>query len=172
MIRFRLPLITILFLLLALFSSACAASVADTPAPAMEEMEGMEEGMEEMEGMAMAEVPEDLDTSTTRMTEQGAFQVSVSSNLVPPEINEIHSWTIHLETPDGQAVENAQITVDGGMPQHNHGFPTVPEVTEELGGGDYLLEGMRFNMAGWWELKLGISAGDQTDDVTFNLVLP
>ncbi|HCB50857.1 MAG TPA: hypothetical protein DEP47_15400 [Chloroflexi bacterium] len=87
-------------------------------------------------------------------------------------MNEIHSWTIHLETPDGQAVENAQIAVDGGMPQHNHGFPTAPEVTEELGGGDYLLEGVKFNMAGWWELKLAISAGDQTDDVTFNLVLP
>lgn len=166
MIRFRLPLITIIFLLLALLSSACAAGEADTPTPAMEDMEGMEEGM------VMSEVPEDLDTSTTRLTEQGTFQVSVSSNLEPPEINEIHSWTIHVETPDGQAVENAQITVDGGMPQHNHGFPTVPEVTEELGGGDYLLEGMRFNMAGWWELKLGILAGDQSDDVTFNLVLP
>jgi hypothetical protein len=159
MFRFRLPLITINFLLLVLLISACAAGEADTPTPAME-------------GMAMAEVPEDLDTSTTRMTNQGAFQVSVSSNLNPPDINEIHSWTIHLETPDGQAVENAQIAVDGGMPQHNHGFPTAPEVTEKLGGGDYLLEGVKFNMAGWWELKLAISAGDQTDDVTFNLVLP
>jgi hypothetical protein len=159
MFRFRLPLIPIAFLLLTLLISACAAGKADTPTPAMEDM-------------AMAGVPEDLDTSTTRMTEQGAFQVSVSSNLDPPDINEIHSWTIHLETPDGQAVENAQIAVDGGMPQHNHGFPTAPEVTEELGGGDYLLEGVKFNMAGWWELKLAVSAGDQTDDVTFNLVLP
>lgn len=159
MIRFRLSSVIIQLLLFALLSSACAAEEADTPTPAME-------------GMAMAEVPEDLDTSTTRMTEEGAFQVSVSSNLEPPAINEIHSWTIHIETPDGQAVENAQITVDGGMPQHNHGFPTVPEVTEELGNGDYHLEGVRFNMAGWWELKLAISAGDQTDDITFNLVLP
>jgi hypothetical protein len=157
--RFRLSSVIIPLLFFAFLSSACAAGEADTPTPAME-------------GMAMDEVPEDLDTSTTRMTDQSVFQVSVSSNLEPPEINEIHSWTIHIETPDGQVVENAQITVDGGMPQHNHGFPTVPEVTEELGGGDYLLEGVRFNMAGWWELKLGISAGDQTDDVTFNLVLP
>ena len=159
MFRSRLPLITIVLSLLAFLIPACAAGEDDTPTPAME-------------NMAMAEVLEDLDTSTTRMTEQGAFQVSVSSNLDPLDINEIHSWTIHLERPDGQAVENAQIAVDGGMPQHNHGFPTAPEVTEELGGGDYLLEGVRFNMAGWWELKLAITAGDQTDDVTFNLVLP
>lgn len=159
MFRYQLTLTTILFSFLVLLISACGASEADTPTPAMEDMA--------MEGM-----PEDLDTSTTRMTEGGAFQVSVSSNLDPPEINEIHSWAIHLETADGQAVENAQITVDGGMPQHNHGFPTAPEVTEELGGGDYLLEGVKFNMTGWWELKLAITAGDQADDVTFNLVLP
>ena len=126
----------------------------------------------EMPGMTMPDVPEDLDTSTTRMTDEGAFQVSVSSNLDPLELNEIHSWTIHIETPEGEAVEDAELVVDGGMPQHNHGFPTVPEVSEELGGGDYLLEGVKFSMSGWWELKLDITAGDQTDSITFNLVLP
>jgi hypothetical protein len=57
------------------------------------------------------------------------------------------------------------------MPEHNHGFPTEPEITE-ASGGDYLLEGVKFSMAGWWELKLDITAGDQSDTVTFNVVLP
>ena len=43
------------------------------------------------------------------------------------------------------------------MPEHNHGFPTAPRVTENLGEGDYLLEGMRFNMGG----VCGADAGNQ-----------
>jgi hypothetical protein len=124
----------------------------------------------EMSGMAM-DSPDELDTSTVKMSEAGAFNVAISSNMDPLELNEIHSWTIHVETPDGAAVEGAEIAVDGGMPQHNHGFPTTPEVTDELGDGDYLLEGVKFSMAGWWELKLAITAGDQSDSITFNLVL-
>jgi hypothetical protein len=126
----------------------------------------------EMGDMTMGGAPEGLDTSTDRMTDEGLFHVSISSNLEPLVLNEIHSWTVHVETADGQPVENAQISVDGGMPEHNHGFPTTPEITEELGGGDYLLEGVKFSMAGWWELKLNIDDGDQADRITFNLVLP
>jgi len=128
------------------------------------------EPTQEMSGMAM-DSPDDLDTSTEKMSEAGAFMVAVSSDMDPLDLNEIHSWTIHVGTPDGAAVEGAEIAVDGGMPEHNHGFPTTPEVTEELGDGDYLLEGVKFSMAGWWELKLAITAGDQSDDITFNLVL-
>lgn len=132
--------------------------------------EGDAEPTSEMADMAM-DSPDELDTSTEKMSEAGAFNVAVSSNMDPVELNEIHSWTIHVETPDGSAVEGVEIAVDGGMPEHNHGFPTTPEVTEELGDGDYLLEGVKFSMAGWWELKLAITAGDQSDNITFNLVM-
>jgi hypothetical protein len=135
--------------------------------------EDAEETPEEpMESMTMPDVPEDLDTSTSKVSNEGVFQVGVTSNLEPVALNEIHSWIVHVETADGTVVEDAQITVDGGMPQHNHGFPTEPEITEELGNGDYLLEGVKFSMAGWWELKLDIRAQDQSDSITFNIVLP
>jgi hypothetical protein len=131
------------------------------------------DAMDDMQGMAMSdEVPADLDTSTTRMTDDGLFQVSISSNIDPVEINQIHSWTLHVETPEGQAVESAEIAVDGGMPQHNHGFPTNPQVTQDLGGGDYMVEGVKFSMTGWWEMGFTISANGQSDSVTFNIVLP
>jgi hypothetical protein len=123
-------------------------------------------------GMANMELPEDLDTSTTKVTDQELFTVSVSSEQDPLVLNEIHSWIIHVSSEEGQAVENATIEVGGGMPQHNHGFPTEPEVTTELGGGDYLLEGMKFSMGGWWELILTIKAEGVSDSVTFNIVIP
>ena len=152
--------LVIIFLLVALLAVACSSDEPEeTPTP-------------EMAAMAMPDTPGDLDMATMKLTEDELFQVMISSNLDPLSLNEIHSWTVHVETADGEAVENAEIAVDGGMPDHNHGFPTAPEITEEIGGGEYLLEGVKFSMAGWWELKLDIMAGDQTDSVTFNIILP
>jgi hypothetical protein len=115
--------------------------------------------------------PTGLDTATERLTEGELFRVSFSSDLDPVAINQMHSWTLTVATADGQPVENATITVDGGMPQHGHGLPTNPQVTEYLGDGRYRVEGLRFQMGGWWEVKFDITAAGQTDAVTFNLVL-
>ena len=121
--------------------------------------------------MGAVEAPDDLNTSSTRTSDQGLYQVSISSQLDPIAINRIHNWTLYLETADGQPVENAEITVDGGMPQHDHGLPTAPQVTQDLGNGDYLVEGLRFHMDGWWEIKFVIKSAGQSDGVTFNLLL-
>ncbi len=115
--------------------------------------------------------PADLNLATTRVTDKGLYEVSFTPATDPIAINQIHSWTLHVETPEGKAVENAQITVDGGMPQHGHGLPTRPQVTQDLGNGDYLVEGLKFQMIGWWEVRYTITASEQSDSITFNLVL-
>ena len=71
----------------------------------------------------------------------------------------------------GRPVENARISVDGGMPEHGHGLPTQPQVQGTLGGGMYDIEGLRFSMGGWWEVKLAIESPQGADRVTFNLSL-
>jgi hypothetical protein len=71
----------------------------------------------------------------------------------------------------GAPLDDATIKIDGGMPQHGHGLPTRPRVTRALGNGRYEIEGVRFNMGGWWEFKLAISAASGSDVVTFNLAL-
>jgi hypothetical protein len=72
---------------------------------------------------------------------------------------------------EGRPIDNAAIAVDGGMPQHGHGLPTRPRVTRQLGAGTYEIEGVRFNMGGWWEFSLAITVPGGTDTVTFNLDL-
>ena len=72
---------------------------------------------------------------------------------------------------DALPVSDAAIAIDGGMPQHGHGLPTRPRVTKNLGNGWYEVSGLRFNMGGWWELKLTITTAAGTDTVTFNLKL-
>jgi hypothetical protein len=44
-------------------------------------------------------------------------------------------------------------------------------VTTELGGGKYLVEGVKFNMSGWWELSFTINDERHKDDVSFNVVV-
>lgn len=143
--KFQKLFLLSIVLSLALLLGACGSAVASSDnEPAMEhKMEDMEaEGKDgAMEGMMNDDIPADLDISTTRMTEQGVYHVSVISDLDPAALNQIHSWTLHVETPDGEPIENAEITLDGGMPQHDHGFPTTPKVTKSLGNGDYLIEG-------------------------------
>ena len=81
--------------------------------------------------------------------------------------------TVRIAVTDagGMPVDGATIASDGGMPQHGHGLPTRPRVTSSPGGGLYDIEGVRFNMGGWWEFKLAISGPSGADTVTFNLDL-
>ena len=113
----------------------------------------------------------ELDLSTTRPSSFKKFIVSVTSSLTPIAINKIHSWEIRVKTPDGRPVNDATITINGGMPMNQHGMPTAPRVTKILGQGRYLLEGMKFSMTGWWELIFQIDAKSFQDNVTFNLML-
>jgi hypothetical protein len=78
---------------------------------------------------------------------------------------------VALTDANGRSIDGAVITVDGGMPQHGHGLPTQPRVTKALGNGEYVIEGVRFNMGGWWEFKLSIAGKEGTDTVTFHLAL-
>lgn len=120
---------------------------------------------------ACAAPPADLDLSLTRPTVDGRFVVALLPPATPAAINQIHSWQIKLATPGGLPITHAQIAVDGGMPQHGHGLPTRPQVTRELTDGTYLVEGMKFSMTGWWELRLAVQAGGVSDRVTFNTVI-
>ena len=99
------------------------------------------------------------------------FQVSFESDLKPIVINQIHQWIIQVQTLDGVPVTKAEISIDGGMPDHDHGLPTDPQVTGNLGDGRYRVEGLRFHMQGQWELKITIRADNMEDVVTISLEL-
>ena len=103
-------------------------------------------------------------------SERGLFQLRFESSLDPIEINRIHSWVLHVRS-DGESVEGAGFVIDGGMPAHDHGLPTQPRVTAELGEGRYRLEGLRFHMHGEWEISIEVSADGKTDTVIIVLTL-
>ena len=115
--------------------------------------------------------PKDLDYSRTRSSEGGAYRATIQppGDTIPK--GKLHRWTLHLETAAGAPVQGATIAVDGGMPQHGHGLPTKPRVTRPLGPGDYAVDGMKFNMGGWWVVKFRVAGDAGRDSVVFNLKL-
>ena len=149
---------------------ALAAETAVTPA----DRDGRHDG-----AAATGSAPKGVDAagrgdsapSRRRLSDGGLFEVGFESEVEPIELNRIHRWTLHLATADGAPVENALIAVDGGMPAHDHGLPTAPRVTAELGGGDYLVEGVKFQMPGHWVVTFDIAAAERRDTVTFELML-
>jgi hypothetical protein len=87
------------------------------------------------------------------------------------KVGKLHSWKVQVTTADGAPVTDAKMTVDGGMPQHGHGLPTKPIVSQPAGQSYELIEGMKFNMGGWWVVRLHIDGSKGSDLVTFNLKL-
>lgn len=111
------------------------------------------------------------DLARSKNSAKGLYSVSIAPESDEPRQGELHAWVVTVKTRQGAPVEGAEIAIGGGMPEHAHGLPTSPEATGYLGDGRYRIEGMKFSMGGWWQLKFGISAPAGTDEATFNLVL-
>ena len=112
------------------------------------------------------------DYAPTRLSDGGKYRVSIR----PPDghvpMQRMHSWVLHVEGAGGAAIDSAAICVDGGMPEHGHGLPTRPAVTESLHNGDFRVDGMKFSMGGWWVVKFTIDSPAGADSIRFNLKLP
>ena len=105
----------------------------------------------------------------TGSTPQGT-RIEIFSDLDPLVINRIHSWHIRILDSNGNPVL-ADMRISGGMPEHDHGMPTAPQITGQLDNGDYLMEGMRFHMPGHWQLlfELTIDGNEQVAVIDFQL---
>jgi hypothetical protein len=120
---------------------------------------------------ACATPPAGLDLALDKSSTAGRYVVSLAPPTTAPAINQMHSWTVKLQDSAGRPVTGAALAVDGGMPQHGHGLPTRPRVTREVENGTYLVEGMKFSMPGWWNIKFDIQGSQGRDKVTFNTVV-
>lgn len=105
-----------------------------------------------------------------RASAAGLYRATLDP-VQPIRVRRMQTMRLVLSDDGGHAVEGARIEVDGGMPEHGHGLPTRPRVTRSLGGGAYEVEGVKFNMGGWWEMTFAITTDAGADTVTFNLDL-
>ena len=119
-------------------------------------------------GQKLPAAPEvNEDPTLLRPTVAGVYRVSLRPAKTEVQVGPLHSWILHLETLDGLPVHPTRIAVDGGMPQHGHGFVTEPRVTGTLGDGDFAVEGVKFHMAGEWSFRFEIVGPEGADVANF-----
>lgn len=99
------------------------------------------------------------------------LKIEIYSQLSPLRINQIHSWHVRLLDAQGSSVVVDELVINGGMPEHDHGLPTQPQVTSLLENGDYLLEGVRFHMQGFWQLLIEFQIEGIADTATIDFTL-
>ena len=92
----------------------------------------------------------------TVISQKGIYWLTLfpASGEIP--MRRLHFWHLHIENSLGAPVLGAHVQIDGGMPSHGHGLPSVPRVRELPGEGNYMIEGMKFTMGGEWQLRLVI----------------
>ena len=101
-----------------------------------------------------------------RASNNGLYRAELD---VPESLNvgPMYQMTLRIRQSSGGALDSATISVGGGMPEHGHGLPTAPKATAES-AGVYRVDGVRFNMGGWWVLSFVIEGAHGTDTVAFN----
>ena len=119
---------------------------------------------------ASTEAPADLDYSLSHASDQGLYEVTIAAAVDPVPVGQLHAWRVAVALPDGSPVAT-DVTFDGGMPQHGHGLPTVPKVMGRDAEDRAIIGGVRFNMPGWWELKVHVDGPAGEDTATFNIAL-
>lgn len=94
----------------------------------------------------------------------GIYRASLARSIDPSV------WTVNVQTAAGTGVGDATLALESWMPDDDRLAPTRLRVTQNLGGGRYRVEGLRFDRRGWWNVKLQVSAPNGTDSLAFNLV--
>ena len=97
------------------------------------------------------------------------YRASLTPAAFRPELGRSTTWTLSVTTATGTPVEHASLSFVSWMPDANITGPR-PRVTRELGGGRYQVDGLRFDRAGWWNVRLRISSAVTIDSLAFNLV--
>ncbi len=107
----------------------------------------------------------------SQVSESGLITAEVFPQQGKPVFNDYHNWVIKLSDAKGQPVSDAKIAIDGGMEAHGHGLPSKPVISRELDDGEYLIEGMLFNMTGAWTLVIDVLSTHENARFTFPLEL-
>lgn len=107
----------------------------------------------------------------TGLSEQGHYRVTVRPEGDAVPVGELHNWLIRVETVDGELFIPRQLVLLAGMPEHGHGLASSPRVTQYLESGDFLVEGVRFQMTGLWDIVVHVTGPRGPDTANFTMEL-
>lgn len=80
-----------------------------------------------------------------------------AADPIPPEVGD-NTWTFSIDDGSGAALDGCAVTFDPRMPDHGHGTPTPPEVTDQ---GDGTYEALfELSMGGYWTVDVEADCGE------------
>ena len=91
----------------------------------------------------------------------GQMCFGIERQAAPP-VGRYAAWNVKVTDRDGRPVD-VSLSVRGGMPSHGHGLPSKPTV-RRVSPGDFLVEGLLFNMPGEWVVVFDARAGGSAPD--------
>lgn len=91
-----------------------------------------------------------VERNFSRAATAGPWTVSYVPTPDPIPLNEPFTLTFDI-----QGGNESEITLDAIMPEHKHGMPTQPVVTQNA-DLTWTANGMLFQMEGHWRLTLGV----------------
>jgi cytochrome c peroxidase len=105
----------------------------------------------------------------TATSDRGVFDVSLWPEDGTIPMRRLHAWMVRVHDANGARVMPLRLSLDGGMRQHGHGLDSQPSVAQRLTDGDYRIEGMKFHMAGDWQLQVRIVTEGLADIANFEI---
>ena len=111
-------------------------------------------------------------TLRTTMPLRGAsLRLELEPAAQPIAVGVTQTWSVLVAGAQGAPLSGCKVTFDATMPEHGHGLPTAPRVEGESAPGRYRLEGLRFSMAGYWQIEVEASCAEGAQRALFDLRL-
>lgn len=101
----------------------------------------------------------------------GSYRASIIGLPEPIELGRSLALTVEIRTAADAPVEGAVLALESWMPDDETVSVARSGAIQEVGGGLYRVEGLRFASRGWWNLRVQISTARLTDSLAFNVVL-
>ncbi len=76
-----------------------------------------------------------------------------------PTTNSFQECSASIFTEE-KRLDGLKLKIDGGMPMHNHGLPTSPEIIWNKNTKRYDIKGLKFSMPGEWVLNIYVDSQD------------
>jgi len=109
---------------------------------------------------------------STVVSASGKYRVTIRSQDKPIPIGRLHRWIVSIEDRStGKIIKPEALEIDGGMPAHGHGLPTAPKPASYREGLGTEIDGVRFNMAGLWQLTVRFQTTDYWDTATVKVAV-
>lgn len=82
-----------------------------------------------------------------------------------------NTWTVRIADAAGNPEESMVVSLRPWMPDHGHGSPVEPVITD-LGGGEYRIGSLNLFMPGLWQITFNLESPDgAADEVMFSICI-